>query len=57
MKIDTFLKTLQEFEKIKNDQEYIVKLYTYEKGSYYKDFNNWLLNLDPLAIQKKKKKV
>ena len=52
LKIDTFLKTLQEFEKIKNDQEYIVKLYTYEKGSYYKDFNNWLLNLDPLAIQK-----
>jgi hypothetical protein len=52
IKIETFLKTLQKFEKIKKNEEYIIKLYTEENGSYYKDFNNWLNILDPLAIRK-----
>lgn len=52
IKIETFLKTLQKFEKVKNNEEYIIKLYTEENGSYYRDFNNWLNILDPLAIRK-----
>jgi hypothetical protein len=51
-KIETLLDSLQYFEKIEGNEEKIINLYTLEKGSYYQDFNNWLNNLDPLAIQK-----
>ena len=54
-KIETLLESLQNFENFQDDEKkikQIINLYTLEKGSYYQDFNNWLNNLDPLAIQK-----
>ena len=51
-KIESLLETLENFEKIEGNEENIIRLYTMEDGSYYKDFNNWLNNVDPLAIQK-----
>ena len=51
-KIETLLESLHNFKKIKGNEKTIINLYTLEKGSYYQDFNNWLNNLDPLAIQK-----
>ena len=51
-KTESLLEALQKFEKIEGNEKDIIKLYTLEKGSYYQDFNNWLNNLDPLAIQK-----
>ena len=51
-KFNSFYGILKKFKKITNNEEYIIKLYTEEKGSYYKDFNNWLNKLDPLAIYK-----
>ena len=56
-KIETFLKALEEFQDVVKNENIIIKLYTMENGSYYKDFNYWLNNLDLLAIQKKKIKV
>ena len=50
--IESLLQTLQIFEKIEGNEEAIIKLYTLSDGSYYQDFNSWLNNLDPLAIQK-----
>jgi hypothetical protein len=53
-KIETFLNVLKEFEENneKNNEEYIIKLYTINNGSYYNDFNYWLNSLDVLAIHK-----
>ena len=51
-KIESLLETLQNFEKIEGNEKKIIKLYTLEYGSFYQDFNYWLNNLDPLAIQK-----
>ena len=52
LNIKSLADTLEDFRTIENDGENIIKLYTLQKGSYYQDFNNWLNNLDPLAIQK-----
>ena len=52
LKIQSLIRTLEQFKTIKGNEENIIKLYTLQKGSYYQDFNNWLNNLDPLAIQK-----
>ena len=51
-KIETFLKALEEFQDVVKNENIIITLYTMENGSYYKDFNYWLNNLDLLAIQK-----
>ena len=52
LNIQSLIKTLEQFKTIEGNEKNIIKLYTLEKGSYYQDFNNWLNNLDPLAIQK-----
>ena len=50
--IEALLETLQKFQGINDNEEKIIKIYSQEFGSYYKDFNNWLYKADPLAIQK-----
>ena len=50
--IESLLETLQQFEGINDNEEDIIKKYSQEFDSYYQDFNNWLYNTDPLAIQK-----
>lgn len=52
LNIQSLIKTLEQFKEIEGNEEMIIKLYTLNEGSYYQDFNNWLNNLDPLAIQK-----
>ena len=52
IKIDTLLETLQKFQGINDNETDIIKLYTDEYDSFYKDFNYWLNSSDPLAIQK-----
>ena len=52
IKIEVLLETLQRFKGINDNEEDIIKLYTKENRSFYQDFNSWLLNLDPLAIEK-----
>ena len=52
IKIETLFNTLQQFQGINDNEINIIKLYTEESGSYYKDFNYWLKSSDPLAIQK-----
>lgn len=52
IKIETLLETLQKFQGINDNETNIIKLYTKEYDSYYKDFNYWLNSSDPLAIQK-----
>ena len=51
-KIETLLETLQKFKDINDNEEYIITLFTRETNSYRQDFNRWLNNLEPLAIQK-----
>lgn len=51
-KIEVLLKILQKFQGLNDNEENIVKIYTQENGSYYQDFNNWLMNEDPLALDK-----
>jgi hypothetical protein len=52
IKINTLLETLQKFQGINDNETDIIKLYTGEYDSFYKDFNYWLNSSDPLAIQK-----
>ena len=52
LNIQTLIDTLEQFKEIDGNEEKIIKLYTLNEGSYYQDFNNWLNDLDPLAIQK-----
>ncbi len=51
-KIETLFETLQKFKDINDNEEDIITLFTRESNSYRQDFNRWLNNLDPLAIQK-----
>ena len=51
-KIESLLESLQRFKGINDNEQDIIRLYTQERDSYYKDFNYWLLHLDPLSIQK-----
>lgn len=52
LNIESLLETLQTFKDINANEEDIIRLYTQESDSYYKDFNNWLNTSDPLAVQK-----
>ena len=52
IKIEVLLETLQKFKGINDNEEDIINIYTKESGSFYQDFNSWLLNSDPLAIEK-----
>ena len=52
LKIEIMLETLQKFKGINDNEEEIIKIYTEESSSYYKDFNYWLMNSNSLAIEK-----
>lgn len=51
-KIELLISTLQKFKDISANEEHLIKIYTKSIGSFYKDFNKWLLQLDPFAYKK-----
>ena len=51
-KIELLISTLQKFKDISSNEEHLIKIYTKSVGSFYNDFNRWLLDLDPFAYQK-----
>ena len=52
LKIEVLLETLQKFKGINDNEDEIINIYTQESGSFYQDFNYWLYDTDPLAIEK-----
>ena len=51
-KIESLINSLMKFKDISSNEEEIIRLYTEENESFYKDFNEWLYKLDPLAYEK-----
>jgi hypothetical protein len=51
-KIQTLIKTLQNFKDISFNESHLIKIYSQTTGSFYNDFNNWLKELDPFAYKK-----
>ena len=51
-KIQSLIHTLQNFKDISFNENHLIKIYTQTTGSFYKDFNNWLKQLDPFAYKK-----
>ena len=51
-KIQSLIHTLQNFKDITQNEEHLIKIYTQTTGSFYRDFNNWLKQLDPFAYKK-----
>ena len=50
--IELLISTLQKFKDISSNEEHLINIYTKSIGSFYKDFNKWLYELDPFAYRK-----
>ena len=51
-KIESLITILQNFKDISYNESSLIKKYSQNTGSFYKDFNKWLLELDPFAYKK-----
>ena len=50
--IELLISTLQQFKDISSNEDHLIKIYTKNIGSFYRDFNKWLYELDPFAYRK-----